>query len=375
MMTRDVEIRRFIATALGSSIDLSPLDPGLSLDELCTIGEQLGFGRGELQDELYQRDYGQAHSGRRYLLPVSDASFVAATGDPRPWRRVEGFDFVKTQFLEVARQKGKAFARVPLETLLTRATAAGVATNDAETAVGWFLASRDLVLEGDMLTAKPSFVANDWLASRTLEHNRSHGSHREGPEQDVYSSRVHQLVEDLIERRTDGRPSRANPLDAFADVLADLGYPGYVVWWRQTVREWKYLDPQAAPISRLVLSAALGEAALSFVARRAHGSGLTMGKLDTARTDRKWQFRELIRTAKQGARPILDGDLGGRCERLNERRQRIHVGRFLSVDATASELDLRPEEVSEASETVRRLVRAVLDWLGAEDGPEEGVGS
>ena len=168
---------------------------------------------------------------------------------------------------------------------------------------------------------------------------------------------------DQVTRRMDGRPSHPNPLDAFGTVIADLGYPDYSVWWRQTVREWKSLQPRPHPSLGCCWPPRSARAALSLVAQRAHASGATMSSLDTSRNDKKWSFRELIRAAKQGTAPILDGDLGGRCERLNERRQRIHIGRFLSVGATASELDLRPEEVDEASETVRRLVRAVLDWL------------
>src|SRR6185437_10494401 len=51
--------------------------------------------------------------------------------------------------------------------------------------------------------------------------------------------RVYPLVKDVVERRTDGRPGHAEPLDAFADALTELGHGPFRLWWTQTASELK----------------------------------------------------------------------------------------------------------------------------------------
>ena len=71
----------------------------------------------------------------------------------------------------------------------------------------------------------------------------------------------------------------------------------------------------------------------------------------------------LIKDAKSGQDPIFNDDLGRRAARLNDIRQRIHAGRFWP-ERPDSGFDLRPEEARESKETLDRILRASLDWLG-----------
>lgn len=61
--------------------------------------------------------------------------------------------------------------------------------------------------------------------------------------------KAYPIVEDIISRRTDGRPASAEPFDDFASRLVELGYEPFQLWWRQTVAELKVLDAGTTPVS------------------------------------------------------------------------------------------------------------------------------
>jgi hypothetical protein len=117
-----------------------------------------------------------------------------------------------------------------------------------------------------------------------------------------------------------------------------------------------------------VLAAALGEAALSFVVRRAQAAGL-MKSIDLSKP-RGWRFVDLIKGAKSGdpnVGALLDERSAQRCLDLNDARQRIHAG-FLIDTAPAGPIpDLKPEQARDAVQTADLLVRKVVEWLAEQN--------
>jgi hypothetical protein len=172
------------------------------------------------------------------------------------------------------------------------------------------------------------------------------------------------LVRDILERRTDGRQSRAEPLDAFGEALAGLGYGQFRLWWTQAVAELRRTDVESSPLSSLVLSAALVEGALAFVVKR--GRALDLGPFassDFREDPRRWKLEDLVTSAsKGGPNAILDTSALRRADTLLRSRQRIHAGRMMSEFPTGVP-DLRPEEARDAKATTEIVVRRVLDWL------------
>lgn len=79
----------------------------------------------------------------------------------------------------------------------------------------------------------------------------------------------------------------------------------------------------------------------------------------------QWKFRDLLTSAAAGKDDrIFDSKVEDRAERLNQIRNRIHVGKLLAEVGPAPIPDTRPEEAAEAIETCRIVIRSVLDWLG-----------
>lgn len=178
-------------------------------------------------------------------------------------------------------------------------------------------------------------------------------------------ARAYPIVQDVIARRTEGRGAYAEPFDAFAEQLDGLGYSAFRLWWTQTVREFRQLQPEAAPTATCVLAAALVEGALTFVVR--HGRALpdseVFRKPDFERDPRTWKIDDLVGSAASGgAGAILNAAARSRADGLVRTRQRIHAGRMLS-DFPAGPPDLRPEEARDAKATAELVVRAILDWL------------
>jgi len=119
-----------------------------------------------------------------------------------------------------------------------------------------------------------------------------------------------------------------------------------------------------APVSSLVLAAALVEAALTFVVSHARQKNLAVFR--SANFDgepRTWRLERLIKSAASGASDaILDEPTRVRAEALATARQRIHAGRMLS-DYPNGIPDLKPEEARDGRMTAELVVRRVLTWL------------
>jgi hypothetical protein len=171
-------------------------------------------------------------------------------------------------------------------------------------------------------------------------------------------------VKDVVDRRSDGRPKHAEPLDAFVEELDKLGYGKFRLWWNQTVAELRQTDPNSAPVSASVLAAALVEGSLTFVVKHARDKGLgVLQSKDFARDARTWKIDDLVSSAATGGgSAILDHQTRNRAETLIRSRQRIHAGRMIS-EFPGGPPDIRPEEARDAKATAEQVVRAILDWL------------
>lgn len=177
-------------------------------------------------------------------------------------------------------------------------------------------------------------------------------------------ARAMPLVKDVVERRSDGRPQHAEPLDAFADALDRLGYGVFRTWWVQIVGEVRRADASQSPVSMTVLSAALVEGALTFVVKHARAIGRgPLGSRDFEEPPRRWRIENLVNSAAAGGdAAMLSPSLKPRVDGLIQARQRIHAGRVLE-EFPRGIPDLRPDEARGARQTAEDVVRAVLDWL------------
>ncbi len=240
------------------------------------------------------------------------------------------------------------------DVLVEQAVAKGIPRNDIQAAITWQVIAKLLAEQDGILR----FPGNQGVRGLPSEQLKAHSRPHRKPDR----ARAFPIVKDVIERRIDGRPKHAEPLDAFADELDKLGYRPFRLWWMQMVAEMRHTDPNSAPISASVLAAALVEGALTFTVNYARKHGLFQSK-DYEKDPRTWKIDDLVASAASGGpSAVLDQQVKARAETLIRSRQRIHAGRMLS-EYPGGPPDIRPDEARDARGTAERVVRAILDWL------------
>lgn len=347
------EIISFLRAALECSVFVDPIDPGLSYEEILEVGKRANYLPGEIGDEM--KLVTTQFMGSSRLLPDSNTmvSWVFFNREDPEYRNFAAFDLVIAELNVLTRTEGAARALIERTVLVERAIANGIPHHDVELAITYLVMAK-LITERDGVLRMPSGVRG--LPSEQL---------RAGPNQTFRNpsrERAYPIVKDVIERRTDGRPKHAEPLDAFADELEKLGYGRFRLWWKRAVAELRHTDPNGTPVSASVLAAALVEGALTFIVAHARKSGVFQSK-DYDKDPRSWKIDDLVASAASGSpSAILDLQTKSRAETLIRSRQRIHAGRMLS-DYPDGPPDIRPEEARDAKATAEQVVRAVLDWL------------
>jgi hypothetical protein len=356
-MPTPFDIAQAIQLAVECSVYLAPTEPGLSWDELVEACGRLGFRPGEISDQL-QFSGVQSFIGHQRMLPSQQTrtswSMFAIHTDP-DYRNVQAFDFIGGTLNELARDVGTGRAQIDRKVLIERGRAQGLPELDLQAAVTILTLSEQLAETDGVLSLARNRTALPIFCEQQRPQDR--------PVYAPLREKAFAAVKDIIERRSDGRPQHPEPLDAFAGRLAELGHGAFRVWWVQMVAELRRSDPQASPVSVLVLSAALVEGALAFVVRHARGLDVSIFKsTDFDKPPRTWKIEDLVKSAAQGPDAILDHTALGRVTGLVSTRQRIHAGRMLE-EYPRGVPDLRPEEARDGRSTAELCVRRILDWL------------
>jgi hypothetical protein len=347
----------FLQIALECSVYVAPREPGLTYDELLEVGKRLGLQAGEIGDALPRVTTEYFGRGGRLLLTHPDPMWPYFNARPEPdYRNVTAFDFMHSRLNALIKSEGARYARIDRSVLVDRAIAAKIPRNDIEAAITISLLCEVIVEKDNVLSSRhgipfeplPSAQPSTRVPTRNREERE----------------KIFGIVKDVVERRTDGRPKHAEPLDAFPEALDRLGYGNFRLWWTQTVAELRAANYTTAPVSSLVLSAALVEGSLTFVVAHARAKNFAVFRsTDFEGEPHTWKIDKLIKSAASGGEAaILDEPTRHRAATLTTARQRIHVGRMLS-DYSAGVPDLRPEEARDGRATAEQVVRRVLDWL------------
>lgn len=183
------EIINLLKTAVECSVFLSPTDPGLSYEEILEVGKRAGFQAGE----------------------VGDA--------------------------------GARNAQLERSVVIERALANGIPRKDIEVAFTYQILAGLLTEKDGFLRFSSNSGVRGLPSTQREAHSRVQLTRKAG------RARMYPIVQDIIERRTDGRQKSAEPLDAFADLLDKLGYGAFRLWWAQTVAELRRADAHSSPVS------------------------------------------------------------------------------------------------------------------------------
>lgn len=358
------EVEKFIVAAVQASFYICPTSHGLSHEELLLTCKTAGFHEGEVNDALHSCGI-ECYGEGKYPYQIGAAPFPGLTDfnfDVQPEKRNRrAFQFIFDLFEEEAKRHGIGRPTLSLDAACVRAESAGFSRLDVEVAITSYLLVGNLKDNDGVLSWErraPSWPSPD---EQIRHHKGRNRSIRHSPELET----AYTIVHDVVGRRMDGRAAHPEPYPAFLEVLETLEHARFRSWWMLTYRELMGLSESTAPTSCIVLSAALAEAALSFVVQRAKGHGI-MRKIDNAQP-RSWRFVDLLAAARQDSGDpslkILSDELFERGRRLNGLRQRIHAGYLIAEFPTGQIQDVRPEEAREAQDTSERIVRSVLDWL------------
>ncbi len=351
------EVIAFVRAALECSVYVAPSDPGLSYDEIMAVGKSARYQEGELHDAILQARLGHFDNGR-FKPDVQSLHWDIFSFDEDPeYRNFGAFDALYDEFNRLIKVLGGIQAKLERRVLVERALARGIKENDIQAAITISLLTGQLA-EKNGLLVRPHGRVYEPLPSQQAQ--RGNGIRMSNAKREL----AYPLVSDIVGRRVDGRQKRAEPLDAFADALMQLGYGHFRLWWKQTLVELDRSDAASFPTSICVMAAALVEGALTFVVKHAQSKGLqTMGSKTFQEDPRRWKIDDLVESAAKGNESaILNAATRSRAESLIRLRQRIHAGRMLSEHPGGAP-DLRPEEAREARESAEIIVRAVLDWL------------
>lgn len=352
-------VKEFVEAAVVASTIEAPLDPGLTFLELVELGGPLSLKKGQIDRHLpalYANSIQPGPAGR--LLPASMQALMLCGGfgwvyEPDPINR-HCLAFVHDTLRAIADELGDRYAQMDRRILATRGEAAGLRVQDTDAAITLMILAEALIEKDGVVRYQPG---KEWIGTPPVDRS---------PLQTRRPSMVMDLlgpVRDIIARRTDGRPTTTDPLRAFEERLKSLGHAKFETWWRQTVIELQRTDPQLAPVSAVVLSAALCEASLIFVTDRARRLGNSMNFRDAERSPRHWKMDQLAGAARSGADPVLTPQAGDRCLELNRIRQRVHVGRLIDPDENPPRPDTNPQEAREARATADLVIGQVLMWV------------
>jgi hypothetical protein len=352
------EIVNLLKAALECSIFLEPCDPGLTYHELLEVGKRAGYQAGEVEDAASRAGEHYPRSSKMITDWTTRQAWWAYSQEEPDYRNFSAFDFVVSELNNRVRADGMRNAQIDRALVVERAVAGGLTRKDIEAAITYQVLC-DQLTEKDGILRFPHNSGERGLPSETLKQiSRGHVYQRPA------RARAYPIVKDIIERRSDGRPQHAEPLDAFAEQLEKLNYGAFTLWWKQIVNELRRGDANSSPVAVCVLSAALVEGALTFVVQ--HARRLNLGVFRSRDFDgsaRSWKIDDLVSSAASGSdAAILDIPTKARTELLIKSRQRIHAGRMLT-DFPNGAPDLRPEEARDAKATAELVVRRVLDWL------------
>jgi hypothetical protein len=350
-------VAKLIQGALECSLVLSPREPGLTYQELVEVGRRCGIKDGEMNDVL--RLATNYAAGSRRLLPDHGTLEIFLFGEEPELRNFDALDLVLSEMNDQIAEAGGRAARLDRDVLVERGASRGIPRGDLDAAVT-LLVWADIWVEKDGVLSSRHGNAYKPLPS---EQRNQPGAPRQVYQREA-RAHAYPVVQDVIARRTEGRPAYAEPLDAFAEQLHVLGYSKYRLWWTQMVRELRQLQPERAPVATCVLAAALVEGCLTFVVRHAREQDLSVfRRSEFEREPRSWKIDDLVASAASGGDgAILNAQARARADDLIRTRQRIHAGRMLT-DFPAGPPDLRPEEARDAKATADLVVRGVLGWL------------
>jgi hypothetical protein len=239
-------VQEVIREIFECSVYVAPREPGLTREEVLAVAQRLGLRHGEALDAL-RTVVRSSHLDQARLWPDDPPVYPDFMRALIPdFRKPEAFDFVFSYFLELARDVGLTNAQVPQSVIIAAGIASGLQEHDLDVALSTYALAEWTIEKDNHLELDP--FRRDYAAPclQVSQQKQSHTLRREG------LHKAYEAVKDIVARRTDGRLSFPEPLDAFERVLDELGHGRFLTWWAHTVSELRLANPAISPLTACV---------------------------------------------------------------------------------------------------------------------------
>lgn len=363
MMNISEEPGKTICLALEAAIYVNPDDPRLTAIELTEICERHGFKKGQIADALekcFSAEVIEQHwNDPKISLSRSYIYFTTwwqnfKSSKPRNLRVI---DFILKKFEEEMMSQGKKSAAITIQSLeIETMEALGCSQREFRSSILLVDRYKFLAIDNGVIRYPSSGHFNSKAVERIYENK-------------LYRNDEKQLldilptVEDVIARRDEILTTAIDPFDAFAEILPKFDAQNFSTWWRLNVSELNRLDPVRHSTSKVLLSAAMCEAALLLTLNKVKRSEVYPAAQKLSGDPQHWKFSDLAKIASNNEIRIIDDRLRDQLLKLNEDRRRIHAGAHIKTDGVISTVpDISPELPRQATDLLLTVLRKILDW-------------
>ena len=357
-MTDQRHISAFINAALESSVFLDPRSPGLTAREVLEATKQAGFEKNESLSALQELTAFQEEEYERNLLPHPQMRTMwvnFAVWQAPEHRNILAFDFIHKELVSLVRSVGFNNAWVQRDALVDRAISASIPRVDIEAAITLWVINEYIFKKGELLR----------LAEHRLHQILPTEEYEVGDGRLIPSEarqQAHAIVRDIVRCRVGRLSNSLEPLQAFESVLTQYESNSLKLWWEQALAEINALKATPAPLSISILCAALSAEALRVYVRLASSSEPADSSISTAVSTNCLSFKQLIDTAAQGERAIIDKETKQRALNLSDAGQCAQFSDS-SIQTTPELMALIKRQAEAAIATTELLVRSVLAWV------------
>ena len=357
----DNQVEKTILCCIEASFYNNPVFDGLIREEIQFLLNQLNFENGEIGDAISSLvSTGRINRVQEGYYRIETDQYYHYWFSYRPEHELvkpELLDFIIHYFKKMIKKHGKLKAKVDFSVLVSEIMQEGFIKKETQLALKRLIYGKLLSDNEGIISLSPQYTHNMSYSELMAQH------HSSTPRPIL--DKVLPLVEDIINKRQDGRSISIDPLEEFENYLDYLNYKNFSIWYHATQTEWKSINYRIMPKSFLVLSASICESILSLIVKYAKDNSLSMlKKLDE--NPKNWKFHNLIESACTGQNPLIDNDrLKISLINLNEDRKSIHAGYLINRYNYQTIPNINLEKAEIAKETVLNFTRRCVEWLRA----------
>ena len=207
------QVGEFTKTALECSAYLAPTEFGLTRAELLDVAAQTGYQQGEVLDSLQDSTEPLEMNGDRHVPKHTGIWSQFHFCKEPDYRNFSAIEFICTALQQLVRSEGIGGAKLERAVAVERAVATGISQIDAQAAVTILVHDKHFTEKEGVIRFAPG---RDHYPLPSEQRAQSARREPIGRAIDANKrAQIYAAVQDVISRRSDGRPSASEPFTAF----------------------------------------------------------------------------------------------------------------------------------------------------------------